>query len=38
MTVEHGSSLDSAETASDSEKTPPADENGGPPASMDRRA
>jgi Mce-associated membrane protein len=32
MTVEHGSSLDSTETAIDSMETPPADEDGGPPA------
>jgi Mce-associated membrane protein len=32
MTVEHGSSLDSTETAIDSPDTPPAGEDGGPPA------
>jgi Mce-associated membrane protein len=32
MTVEHGSSLDSTETAVDSMETPPAGEDGGPPA------
>jgi Mce-associated membrane protein len=32
MTVEHGSSLDSTETAIDSMATPPAGEDGGPPA------
>lgn len=32
MTVEHGSSLDSTETAIDSMETPPAGEDGGPPA------